>query len=64
MSEESYTSAMDELEEIVQKLENGIISIDDLSVNINRASDLIKFCKNKLKTTDMEVEKILTELET
>jgi len=34
-----------------------------LSVNVKEASELIKFCKNKLFETEAEVEKIINELD-
>ena len=45
----SYQSAVDELRNIVNAIENGEIGIDKLSEQIERASQLISFCKNKLR---------------
>ncbi len=64
MSKElNYTAAFDELQQIVSDLEDGEISVDELSLKIKRASELIKICKKKLVTTEEDVNQILKELE-
>ncbi|MBK5214535.1 MAG: exodeoxyribonuclease VII small subunit [Flavobacteriaceae bacterium] len=64
MSEElTYTAAFEELQEIVNEIEQGEISVDELSAKVKRASVLIKICKTKLTTTEENVQKILKELE-
>lgn len=59
----SYKSAMQELESIVAKLEEEEIDVDKLAVMINRASELIKFCKNRLIKSQEEVDKALKMFE-
>ena len=51
----NYTEAFGELQEIVRKMENADISIDELSEKIKRASLLIKICKDKLLKTEEEI---------
>ncbi|MES2798562.1 MAG: exodeoxyribonuclease VII small subunit [Bacteroidota bacterium] len=64
MSEElNYKGAFEELQEIVVQMESGNISIDTLSEKVKRATALIAICKNKLKTTEEDVNAILKELE-
>lgn len=64
MSKElKYTEAFDELQQIVSDLEDGEISVDELSLKIKRASELIKICKQKLVSTEEDVNRILKELE-
>ncbi len=64
MSEKiNYTEAFEELQEIVLLIEEGEISVDELSEKVNRAAKLIKICKTKLTTTEEDVDKILKELE-
>lgn len=62
-TEIKYTEAFDELQQIVSDLEDGEISVDDLSIKIKRASELIKICKQKLVSTEEDVNQILKELE-
>lgn len=59
----TYQQAMDELDAIVSQIENDELSIDELSSKIKKASELITFCKNKLRKTDEEVEKMLNDIE-
>jgi exodeoxyribonuclease VII small subunit len=64
MSEsENYTTAFEELQEIVAEIEQGEISVDELSEKVKRAAQLIRICKAKLTTTEENVTKILKELD-
>jgi exodeoxyribonuclease VII small subunit len=58
----SYTEAISELESIVTEIEQGEITIDTLSEKVKRASELIRICKNKLTTTEQDVNKVLEEM--
>lgn len=60
----NYTEAFEELQQIVSEIEEGTISIDDLSEKVKRAALLIKICKAKLTSTEEDVNQILKELET
>jgi exodeoxyribonuclease VII small subunit len=60
---ETYTEAFDELQQLVQEMENGEISVDELAIKVKRATELIAFCKQKLTSTEQDVEAILKELE-
>ena len=59
----NYTEAYEELQSIVSEIEEGEISVDELSEKVKRAALLIKVCKNKLTTTEGDVNQILKELE-
>jgi exodeoxyribonuclease VII small subunit len=58
----NYTEAMKELEKIVSEIEEGEITVDELSEKVKRASELIKICKEKLTDTQNDVSKILEEI--
>jgi exodeoxyribonuclease VII small subunit len=58
-----YTEAFEELQQIVREMEDGEITVDELSVKVKRATELIKICKNKLSSTEEDVNLILKELE-
>jgi Exonuclease VII small subunit. len=60
----NYKEAFEELQEIVSEIEQGEISVDELSQKVKRASRLINICKSKLTTTEEDVNKILRELDT
>jgi exodeoxyribonuclease VII small subunit len=57
-----YTEAYEELQNIVREIEDGEISVDELSVKVKRAAELIEICKNKLTSTEEDVNKILGDL--
>jgi len=59
----TYTEAFEELQSIVSENEEGQITVDELSAKVKRAAFLIKICKNKLSSTEEDVNKILKELE-
>jgi exodeoxyribonuclease VII small subunit len=59
----NYTDAFEELQQIVADIEDGEISVDELSEKVKRASELIAICKKKLTSTEEDVNKILKELE-
>lgn len=64
MAEEiNYTEAFQELQTIVADIEEGEISVDELSIKVKRAAELIKVCKNKLTSTEEDVNQILKDLE-
>lgn len=55
----SYEEAVQTLEDIVRKMENGELDIDSMSAELKKAQELIKLCKDKLTKTDQEIKKIL-----
>lgn len=59
----NYAEAFDELQRIVSEIEEGQISVDELSEKVKRAALLIKICKAKLTSTEEDVNKILKDLE-
>lgn len=59
----SYDEAFNELQALVNEIESGKISIDQLSDKVKRASELIHICKTKLSTTEEDVKNILKKLE-
>jgi exodeoxyribonuclease VII small subunit len=59
----NYSQAFAELQAIVDEIENGQISVDELSEKVKRATFLIKLCKSKLTSTEEDVKQILKELE-
>jgi len=59
----SYNEAMSEVEEILEKIENEELDVDDLAEKVKRVSVLLKICKDKLLKTNEQVEQILKEME-
>ena len=58
----SYRHAAEQLEEIVVQIENGELGIDELSKKVEEAAELAKMCKDKLRRTDADIEKIMEEI--
>lgn len=61
MANTSYQKAFDELQEIVSKLQNDEIGLDDLSKSVKRAGVLIKACKEKLRNVEIEIDQMFEE---
>lgn len=59
----TYNEAMAEVEEILEKIENEELDVDDLAEKVKRVSVLLKICKDKLLKTNEQVEQILKEME-
>ena len=59
----SYDKAVEELNQIIEEMEDGEIGIDDLSQKVKRASELIAFCQEKLKSTEQDVKAILEKMD-
>jgi exodeoxyribonuclease VII small subunit len=59
----TYSLALTELEKIISEIESEEINVDILAEKVKRASDLIRFCKGKLRNTEEEVKKVLSEIE-
>lgn len=54
-----YEEAMAQLEDIVRKLENEELGLDEMGKQLKTAQKLIKLCKARLTETDEEIQKLL-----
>jgi exodeoxyribonuclease VII small subunit len=59
----NYENAYEELVQIAREIEEETVSVDVLAQKVKRASELISFCQGKLKSTEMEVNKIISQME-
>ncbi len=59
----TYNDAIAEIEDIIARIENEELDVDDMAQKVKRVSFLLNLCREKLKTTEAEVEKILKEME-
>ncbi|MBR1803378.1 MAG: exodeoxyribonuclease VII small subunit [Muribaculaceae bacterium] len=62
MEEMTYTQAVNELEELVKKMQDPECSIDNLSQYTKRSKELLEFCRKRLTATDEELKRILGEI--
>ena len=61
--EQTYGEAMQELQDIMYRIENEDPDVDVLLEEVKRAAVLIKYCKDKLQKTNIEIQKILDKIE-
>lgn len=54
-----YEEAMHQLQEIVRKMENDELDIDQMAEQLKRAQELIRLCRDKLTKTDDEIRNLL-----
>lgn len=59
----TYESAYAELQEIAIAIENETISVDQLAEKLKRAARLIEFCQSRLRSTEQDVNKIISQIE-
>ena len=59
---ESYEGALQELKQILSEIEGEQVSMDELTKNVERAAELIRFCEEKLKHTEHSLDKIMAKI--
>lgn len=58
----SYDKAMQELEEIVARMEDSENSLDNMVADVKRASTLIVQCRKKLQDVETDINKAFSEI--
>ena len=58
----TYEKAFEQLTKIVSDIEQENILLDELTVKIKKASELIQFCKERLRLTEAEYQKAIEGL--
>jgi exodeoxyribonuclease VII small subunit len=61
MEELSFEESLEKLEEIVNKLENGDVPLDDAIDEFNKAMQLVKVCNEKLNAAEESIAKIVQD---
>ena len=64
MSAPKYGKAMARLEDLIRQIENDEIDVDDLSVKVKEAVELIRVCKEKIEKAEMEVIQVVKDFKT
>lgn len=59
----SYEASLQEIEEILEKIENGNLDVDELAGKVSRVTELLKICRDKLHRTENQIDKILDNSE-
>jgi exodeoxyribonuclease VII small subunit len=63
MKKLTYEKALTELQQIVEELQEDAIGIDELSEKVGRAAELIRFCREKLRSTEADIDRLFAEKE-
>ncbi len=63
MKKKNYSETLSDLEALVEKINNGDIPIDRLGENVRAASEMIKFLRQSLKSTETEITEILKSID-
>ena len=58
VGEITYQKAVQELEKILSDMQGDQVDFDKLIVQLKRAYELIAFCKDKIKQTEMKITEI------
>ena len=61
--EPSYGEASGRLEEILAKIEEGQVDIDELSGLVQEAAELVTLCRGKIHAAEVQVQTITEQLE-
>lgn len=56
-----YDSAIGEIEEILEKIEEGDLGVDELAEKVKRVSHLLKICRDRLQATEEQISTIIGE---
>ena len=62
-NEMTYTQAVTELEQLVQKMQDPQCSIDNLSEYTRRSKQLLDICRKKLTAADEQLKQILADIQ-
>lgn len=58
-----YAQAMKELSALVEQIQSQELDVDELSEAVKKSLQLIKICRKKLQSTELEIKKIIDEFE-
>jgi len=61
--EGKYSKSIKRLEEIIEKIENEEIDVDELSDKVKEAVSLIRVCKEKIEKAELNVKQVVDDLE-
>ena len=63
MTQSKYGKSIEKLEEIVRRIENEEIDVDELALKVKEAAGLVKECKEKIAKAEMEVKNVVEKLD-
>jgi exodeoxyribonuclease VII small subunit len=57
-----YAQALEELQSILKELENNEVDVDKLATNVQRASQLIELCRQRIGNAKLQIEEVVKGL--
>ena len=63
MADIKYSKAVEKLEEIIAKIESESIDVDELSLKVKEAVELIKVCRQKIEKAELDVKQVVEGFE-
>ena len=60
-AEIKYREALERLDEIIGSIENEDIDVDELSLKVKEAVELIRVCKARIDKAEVEVKKVVDD---
>ena len=63
VSDPSYSDAIEEVENILAELEGSVVDVDHLAERVQRASELLKICRDRLSIVEVDVAKLIDDLD-
>ena len=60
-AEIKYREALERLDEIIGSIENEDIDVDELSLKVKEAVELIRVCKTRIDKAEVEVKKVVDD---
>jgi len=57
----SYDEAVTEIEDILEKIEEGELGVDELARKVGRVTELLKICRDRLYKTEETIDRILDD---
>ena len=58
-----YAAALAELEQILGQLERPDVDVDVLAVQVQRAAELIEFCRDRIGRARLQIEQVVASLD-
>lgn len=58
-----YAGALSELDAILVELEDEALNVDILADRVGRASELISFCRTRIRDAQLHVEQIVADID-
>ncbi|WP_082318171.1 exodeoxyribonuclease VII small subunit [Hymenobacter sp. DG25A] len=59
----TYRNAIEELETILRALETDTVDVDELTAKVQRSSELIRLCKQKLRAAEAAIDQVFDSLD-